>query len=324
MVTLTYAKALNQALREEMARDDSVFVFGEEVAAWGGSFTVTQGLLDEFGGRRVLDTPIAEQGIVGLAVGAAIGGLRPVAEIMTINFIMLAMDQIVNHAAKLRYMSGGQVAVPLVIRTPGGGGLQMGAQHSQSLESFFLHVPGLVVIAPSTPYDAKGLLKSAIRSPDPVIFVEHESIYASKGEVPDEEYLVPIGKAKVTREGTDVTIIGHSRMALVALEAAKKLQEAHGINAEVIDPRTLFPLDRETLMNSVKKTGKCVIVQECWPHCSFGTDTAYMLMNEAFDYLDAPVKVVSSANCPFPYSRHLEQMSLPNVDKVVEAVKQIA
>ena len=324
MVTLTYAKALNQALREEMARDENVFVFGEEVAAWGGSFTVTQGLLDEFGGRRVLDTPIAEQGIVGLAVGAAIGGLRPVAEIMTINFIMLAMDQIVNHAAKLRYMSGGQVTVPLVIRTPGGGGLQMGAQHSQSLESFFLHVPGLVVIAPSTPYDAKGLLKSAIRSPDPVIFVEHESIYASKGEVPDEEYLVPIGKAKVTREGTDVTIIGHSRMALVALEAAKKLQEAHGINAEVIDPRTLFPLDRETLMNSVKKTGKCVIVQECWPHCSFGSDTAYVLMRDAFDYLDAPVKVVSSVNCPFPYSRPLEQMALPNADKVVEAVKQIA
>ena len=321
MATLTYAKALNLALREEMTRDERVFVYGEEVAKWGGSFTVTQGLLDEFGERRVLDTPIAEEGIIGLGIGAAMAGLRPVAEIMTINFILLAMDQIVNHMAKLRYMSGGQVSVPLVIRTPGGGGLSMGAQHSQSLESFFIHVPGLVVLAPSTPYDAKGLLKSAIRSPNPVIFIEHESIYSTKGEVPDDDYVVPIGKAAVRREGTDVTIIGHSRMALVAMQAAQKLEKEHGISAEVIDPRTLFPLDRRTLIESVKKTGKCVIVQECWPHCSFGSDTAFSLMSEAFDYLDAPIKVLSSENVPFPYSRPLEVAAMPNADKVVDAVR---
>ena len=323
MATLTYAKALNLALREEMTRDKRVFVYGEEVAKWGGSFTVTQGLLDEFGERRVLDTPIAEEGIVGLGIGAAMAGLRPVAEIMTINFILLAMDQIVNHMAKLRYMSGGQVSVPMVIRSPGGGGLSMGAQHSQSLESFFLHVPGLVVLAPSTPHDAKGLLKSAIRSPNPVIFIEHESIYSTKGDVPDDDYLVPIGQAEVRRQGTDVTIIGHSRMALVAMQAAQELEKEHGVNAEVIDPRTLFPLDRATLTASLKKTGKCVIVQECWPHCSFGSDTAYQLMNEAFDYLDAPIKVLSSENVPFPYSRPLEVAAMPNVDRVVEVVKQI-
>ena len=323
MATLTYAKALNLALREEMTRDERVFVYGEEVAKWGGSFTVTQGLLDEFGERRVLDTPIAEEGIIGLGIGAAMAGLRPVAEIMTINFILLAMDQIVNHMAKLRYMSGGQVSVPLVIRSPGGGGLSMGAQHSQSLESFFIHVPGLVVLAPSTPYDAKGLLKSAIRSPNPVIFIEHESIYSTKGDVPDDDYVVPIGKAAVRREGTDVTIIGHSRMALVAMQAAQKLEKEHGISAEVIDPRTLFPLDRRTLIESVKKTGKCVIVQECWPHCSFGSDTAFSLMSEAFDYLDAPIKVLSSENVPFPYSRPLEVAAMPNADKVVETVKKI-
>jgi len=323
MSTLTYAKALNLALREEMARDERVFVFGEEVAKWGGSFTVTQGLLDEFGERRVLDTPIAEEGIVGLGIGAAMAGLRPVAEIMTVNFILLAMDQIVNHMAKLRYMSGGQVSVPLVIRTPGGGGLSMGAQHSQSLESFFIHVPGLVVLAPSTPYDAKGLLKSAIRSPNPVIFIEHESIYSTKGDVPGEDYVVPIGKAAVRREGSDVTIIGHSRTALVALQAAQKLEKEHGISAEVIDPRTLFPLDRPALIESLKKTGKCLIVQECWPHCSFGSDTAFMLMSEAFDYLDAPVKVLSSENVPFPYSRPLEVAAMPDAGKVVEAVRQM-
>ncbi|HUU68387.1 MAG TPA: transketolase C-terminal domain-containing protein, partial [Planctomycetota bacterium] len=253
----------------------------------------------------------------------AMAGLRPVAEIMTINFILLAMDQIVNHMAKLRYMSGGQVSVPMVIRSPGGGGLSMGAQHSQSLESFFLHVPGLVVLAPSTPHDAKGLLKSAIRSPNPVIFIEHESIYSTKGDVPDDDYLVPIGQAEVRRQGTDVTIIGHSRMALVAMQAAQELEKEHGVNAEVIDPRTLFPLDRATLTASLKKTGKCVIVQECWPHCSFGSDTAYQLMNEAFDYLDAPIKVLSSENVPFPYSRPLEVAAMPNVDRVVEVVKQI-
>ena len=320
MPTLTYAKALNQALREEMERDDRVFVLGEEVAKWGGSFTVTMGLADEFGEKRVRDTPISEQAIVGAAIGAAMAGLRPVAEIMTINFILLAMDQIVNHMAKLRYMSGGQVSVPMVVRTPGGGGLQMGAQHSQSLESLFVHVPGIVVMAPSTPADAKGMLKAAIRDPNPVLFVEHESIYSTKGEVPHGDYLVPIGKADVKKAGDDVTLIAHSRMLLVALQAAKKLQDEHGINAEVIDPRTLYPLDKATLLASVKKTGKAVVVQECWPHCSVGVDIAYTLMNEAFDYLDAPVKVVSSANCPFPYSHALEVLAIPDVNKVVEAV----
>lgn len=323
MPTLMYAQALNQALQEEMRRDENVFVFGEEVAAWGGSFTVTKGLLDEFGEKRVRDTPISEEAIVGLGVGAAMDGLKPVCEIMTINFILLAMDQIVNHMAKLRYMSGGQVTVPLVIRTPGGGGMQMGAQHSQSLESLFVHVPGLIVIAPSTPYDAKGLLKAAIRNTNPVLFIEHEGMYALKGEVPEEEYLLPIGKADVKQEGDDVTIIAHSRMVHIALGAVAKLKD-EGISAEVIDPRTLRPLDTETLIKSLKKTGKAVIVQECWPHCSFGTDTAYMLMSEAFDYLDAPIKVISSANTPFPYSRELEQMALPNADKIVDAVREIA
>ena len=322
MPTMMYAQALNQALREEMQRDENVFVFGEEVAKWGGSFTVTKGLLEEFGEKRVRDTPISEEAIIGLGIGAAMAGLRPVAEIMTINFILLALDQIVNHMAKLRYMSGGQVTVPLVIRTPGGGGLQMGAQHSQSLESLFIHVPGLIVIAPSTPYDAKGLLKTAIRDTNPIIFVEHEAMYAFKGEVPDEEYLLPIGKADVKRAGDDVTIIAHSKMVHVALEAARKL-EADGISAEVIDPRTLMPLDTHTLVESVKKTGKVVIVQECWPHCSFGTDTACMLMNKAFDDLDAPIRVISSANVPHPYSRELEQLAIPNADQVIEAVKEL-
>jgi len=323
MPVLTYAQALNQALREEMRRDENVFVFGEEVAAWGGSFAVTKGLLEEFGEKRVRDTPISEEAIIGLGIGAAMDGLKPVAEIMTINFILLAMDQIVNHMAKLRYMSGGQVTVPLVIRTPGGGGLQMGAQHSQSLESLFVHVPGLVVIAPSTPYDAKGLLKSAIRDANPILFIEHEAIYALEGELPEEEYLVPIGKADVKREGDDVTIIAHSKMVHVAIEAAEKLAE-DGTNAEVVDPRTIMPLDSQTLIKSVKKTGKAVIVQECWPHCSFGADTAYAIMDKAFDYLDAPVKVISSANSPFPYSRELEQLALPNAGTVIETVKEIA
>jgi len=324
MPTLTYAKALNEALREEMRRDERVFVAGEEVAKWGGPFTVTKGLLDEFGEKRVRDTPISEQAIVGLGIGAAMAGLRPVVEIMTINFMLLAMDQIVNHMAKLRYMSGGQVNIPLVVRSPGGGGLQMGAQHSQSLESLFVHVPGLIVIAPSTPADAKGLLKSAIRDTNPVIFIEHEAIYATKGEVPDGEHLIPIGKADVKREGSDVTIIAHLRMVRVALEAAKRLEAEHGISAEVIDPRTLRPLDKQTLLASLRKTGKAVIVQECWPHCSFGTDTAYMLMSEGFDLLDAPVKVISSVNCPFPYSSALEKLTMPTADTVVEAVRQLA
>lgn len=323
MPTLMYAQALNQALREEMRRDGNVFVFGEEVATWGGSFTVTKGLLEEFGEKRVRDTPISEEAIVGLGIGAAMAGLKPVAEIMTINFILLAMDQIVNHMAKLRYMSGGQVTIPLVIRTPGGGGLQMGAQHSQSLESLFIHVPGLIVIAPSTPYDAKGLLKTAIRDTNPILFIEHEAMYALKGEVPEEEYLIPIGKADVKRRGDDVTIIAHSKMVHVALEAAEKLAE-DGISAEVIDPRTLVPLDTPTLLESVKKTGKAVIVQECWPHCSFGSDTAYTIMNRAFDDLDAPIKVVSSSNTPFPYSRELERLALPNAGTVIETVKEIA
>ena len=324
MPTLTYAKALNEALREEMRRDERVFVVGEEVAKWGGSFTVTKGLLDEFGEKRIRDTPISEQAIVGLGIGAAMAGLRPVVEIMTINFMLLAMDQIVNHMAKLRFMSGGQVNIPLVVRSPGGGGLQMGAQHSQSLESLFVHVPGLIVIAPSTPADAKGLLKSAIRDTNPVIFIEHEAIYATKGEVPDGEHLIPIGKADVKREGSDVTIIAHLRMVRVALEAAKRLEAEHGISAEVIDPRTLRPLDKQTLLASLRKTGKAVIVQECWPHCSFGTDTAYMLMSEGFDLLDAPVKVISSVNCPFPYSSALEKLTMPTADTVVEAVRQLA
>jgi pyruvate dehydrogenase E1 component beta subunit len=318
---MRYREALNQALREEMERDERVFVMGEDVAFYGGSFRVTEGLLAEFGEKRVIDTPISEAAIVGCAIGAALGGLRPVAELMTINFILLAMDQIVNHAAKIRYMFGGKTKVPIVIRCPGGGGHQLGAQHSQSLEGYFVHCPGLKVAIPSTPADAKGLLKTAIRDDDPILFVEHEGLYATKGDVPeDPDYLIPMGQAKITREGKDISIISYSRMALLSLEAATEL-EKEGIDAEVIDVRTLNPLDIQTLVGSVKKTSRAVIVYEAWKTGGAGAEIATQLQEMAFDYLDSPILRVAGKDVPAPYNRHLEAASLPRKEDIITAVE---
>jgi len=322
MPTQTYAEAVRDAIAEEMRRDEKVFIFGEEVAAWGGTFRATEGLLDEFGEERVLDTPIAEEAIVGLGVGAAMAGLRPIAEIMTINFIMLAIDQIVNHAAKMRYMSGGKTSVPLVIRTPGGGGLQMAAQHSQSLEAWFAHVPGLKVVAPSNAADAKGLIKTAIRDDDPVMVIEHERLYPLKSEVLEGEHLVPIGSAAVRREGDAVTLVGHHAMVQVCLDAADALAE-EGVKAEVVDNRSLRPLDMDAIVASVRKTGRAVVVEECWPQCGIGAEVSARLMSDAFDYLDAPVQRVSQADVPTPYSWALEKLVIPSAERVVEAVKAI-
>lgn len=322
MTVITYRQALNQALREEMLRDPNVFVMGEEVAEYEGAYRVTEGLLKEFGPQRVIDTPISEEAIAGAGFGAAMTGLRPVIEMMTVNFAILALDQIVNHAAKLRYMSGGQVCVPAVIRAPEGAGMQLGAQHSQNLESWFAHVPGLVVVAPFSPADAKGLLKSSIRCDDPVIFLEHELLYTTKGEVPDGEFTVPIGLADIKREGTDVSIIAYLRMVSVALKAAEQL-EAQGISAEVVDLRTIQPLDMETIAASVRKTHRAVVVQEAWSVCSVGSEIAARIQEEAFDDLDAPVLRVSAEDVPMPYSRELEQSALPREQDVIEAVGRL-
>lgn len=323
MQEITYREALNQALKEEMRRDDRIFVLGEDVGLYGGSYKVTDGLFAEFGSDRVRDTPISEGAIVGTATGAAMLGLRPIAELMTINFSLLAMDQIVNHAAKIRTMFGGKVTVPVVIRAPGGGGQQLGAQHSQSLESYFMHCPGLRVVIPSTPADAKGLLKESIRDDNPVMFIEHIVLYGTKGEVPSGDYTIPLGKADVKKEGSDITIIGYSRMLLTALEAAKRLWEEDEINAEVLDPRTLNPLDVETLVTSVKKTRRAVIVEEDWLTGGVGGELAARILEEAFDYLDAPVKRIATKDVPLPYSRELELRAIPSVEDVIAAVREM-
>lgn len=322
MPNVSYREALNQAMREEMLRDQNVFIIGEEVGAYGGAYKVTQGLFEEFGAERVVDTPISEEAIAGSGIGAAMVGLRPVVEMMTINFALLAMDQIVNHAAKLHYMSGGQVSVPMVVRAAEAAGLQLGAQHSQNLEAWFSHVPGLKVIAPATPADAKGLLKSAIRDNNPIIFLEHESIYGSKGEVPDGEYVTPIGQAEIKRAGKDVTLISYSRMLLTCMRAAEHLAE-EGIDVEVVDLRTLRPLDTETIISSVKKTHKAVIVEEDWPHVGMGAEIAMQIVEGAFDYLDAPVVRLTLADTPMPYSKPLEQLAIPSLDDITRAVQQI-
>ena len=322
MPVITYRDALNQALREEMRRDPKVFLMGEEVGIYQGAYKVSRGLLQEFGERRVIDTPITEEGFAGVGVGAAMVGLRPVIEMMTWNFSMLAMDQIINGAAKMFYMSGGQFRIPMVVRGPGGAAHQLAAQHSQSIESWYAHVPGLKVVAPSTPYDAKGLLKAAIRDDDTVIFFEGETLYGSKGEVPDEEYLVPIGVADVKREGTDVTIVAWSKMVNVALEAAESLA-AQGVSCEVIDPRTLRPLDEAPILASVRKTNRCVIVEEGWKYSGIGAQIAYMVHSEAFGDLDAPVTRVTGADVPMPYAKNLEHMAMPSPDCVVSAVKEV-
>jgi len=320
MAEMRYREALNAALREELARDERVLLMGEDIGVFGGAFKVTDGLLAEFGERRVRDTPISENTIVGVGVGAAMTGLRPVVELMTINFALLAFDQIVNHAAHIHYMFGGQVKVPLVVRMPQGAGHQLGPTHSHCLEALFLHVPGLLVAVPATPADAKGLLKSAIREENPVIFIEHESLYGVRGEVPEDDgHLVPFGVARVAREGSDVTIVGISRMARTAERAADTLAAEHNVQAEVIDPRTLRPLDLDTILASVRKTNRCVIVEEGWPHGGVGANLAALICEQAFDYLDAPVQRVTGADVPMPYSKPLEDIAYPHEPQVVAA-----
>ncbi len=319
--TMRYREALNQALREEMQADENVFLMGEDIGVFQGAFKVTAGLLEEFGEKRVRDTPISENTIVGAGVGAAMIGLRPVVEIMTVNFSLLALDQIINCAASIRYMFGGQVKVPMVIRMPGGAGHQLGPTHSHSFEALFLQVPGLLVACPSTPADGKALLKAAIRDDNPVIFIEHEYLYGQRGEVPDDEdHTVDFGQAAIRREGDDVTIIGISRMAVTAEKAAKILSDEHEIEAEVIDPRTLRPLDLDTILESVRKTNRAVIVEEGWPHGGVGANLAALIQEQAFDYLDAPVGRVTGADLPMPYSKPLEQIAYPHEPQIVEAV----
>ncbi|MBA2564694.1 MAG: alpha-ketoacid dehydrogenase subunit beta [Gemmatimonadetes bacterium] len=323
MREITYRDALNEALHEEMARDPSVLVLGEEVALYEGAYKVTRGLLARFGERRVKDTPIAEEVIAGSAIGAAMGGLRPVAEMMTWNFAILAFDQIINHAAKIRYMFGGRVKLPLVIRGPQGGGKQLAAQHSQSVETWLAHCPGLKVVCPSSPADAKGLLVTAIRDDDPVMFLEHEILYNAKGNVPEGEIAVPFGQAAIVHQGSDVTIITYSLMTLKALKAAEEL-ERDGIHAEVIDLRTLVPLDMEAVLASVRKTNRALVVQEGWPVCGMASEIAARIQEDAFDDLDAPVRRLTGKPVPMPYNRILEAQAVPQVPDIVAEVRRLA
>jgi len=323
MREISYRDALREALREEMQRDPTVFLLGEDIGRyWGGAFKVTKGLAEEFGDERVRDTPISESAIIGAAVGAAITGMRPVAEIMFGDLTTLAMDQIVNQAAKIRYMFGGQAKVPLVIRTPFGGGVNIAAHHSQCLEALFMHVPGLQVAVPSTPYDAKGLLKTAIRNDNPVIFCEHKLLYPITGPVPDEEYTLPFGVADIKREGNDVTVVATLYMVHKALKAAEEL-EKDGISVEIVDPRTLVPLDKETIINSVKKTGRVVIVTEDCKTAGVSAEIAAVIAEEALDYLDAPIKRVANPDVPIPFSPPLENFVIPDEKRIIEAVKEV-
>ncbi len=320
MATMRMREALNAALREEMERDETVFIIGEDVGVFQGAFKVTEGLLDEFGEKRVRDTPISENSIVGAGVGAAMAGLRPIVELMTVNFSLLAHDQIVNHAAAIPYMFNGQVRVPMVIRMPGGGGHQLGPTHSHSFEALYLQVPGLLVACPSTAADGKAMLKAAIRDDNPVVFIEHESLYGRRGEVSDDpDETLPFGRAAVRREGGDVTIVGILKMAHVAEDAAHTLASEHGAEAEVIDPRTLRPLDLDTILESVRKTNRAVIVEEGWPHGGVGANLATLITEQAFDHLDAPVQRVTGADVPMPYSKRLEQAAIPHTEHVVRA-----
>ena len=323
MSVMTYREALNLALREEMRRDPRVFLIGEEIGVYDGAYKVTQGLLKEFGERRVVDTPICESGFTGVAVGAAMLGLRPVVEMMTFNFSILALDQIVNSAAKLYYMSGGQYNVPIVIRGPGGPAHQLAAQHSQSMEVYFYHVPGLKVVRPSTPRDAKGLLKSAIRDDNPVIFIEAETLYGIKGEVPDDpEFTIPLGKAEIRREGTDVTVFAYMGMMYRVLEVAEELAK-EGISCEVVDPRTLRPMDVEAMIGSVRKTHRAVVVEAGAGFAGMGSEIAAFVSEHAFDDLDAPVERVTGANAPMPYAKNLEQAKTPSKEKIIAAIRRV-
>jgi pyruvate dehydrogenase E1 component beta subunit len=319
---MTYRQALHDTLRNEMLRDKDVLLLGEEIGIFEGSYKITAGLLQEFGEKRVRDTPIAEEGFTGAAIGAAMLGLRPVVEIMTINFSLLALDQIVNHAAKIYGMFGGQARVPLVIRTPGGGGQQLGATHSQNVELYYAFVPGMKVVAPSTPADAKALLLAAIRDDDPVLFLENLALYNTQGDVPDTNEPAQIGQAAVTREGSDITLIGYSRMAHVAAEVASDLADREGLDIEVIDLRSLRPLDRDTVIASVKKTHAAVIVEDDWLTYGIGAEVAASISDGAFDYLDAPVRRVAMAEVPLPYAKSLESAALPSVDDIIGAIHQ--
>lgn len=319
---ITMREAISQALWEEMERDEKVFIMGQEVGVWGGTYAVTKGFYDHFGPKRVRDTPIAEAVIVGAGIGAAMVGLRPVSELMTINFAFVAMDHIVNEAAKMRYMFGGQMSVPLVIRTVGGGGRQLGATHSQTPDAIFAHFPGLKVVAPGTPYDAKGLLKSAIRSDDPVMFIEHSTLYQTRGEVPEEDYTVPIGKSKIQRQGGDVTVVTYSKMLEISTKAADQLAK-EGIEAEIVDLRSLRPLDMGPVLESFRRTNRAVIVEEGWRSYGVGSEVSARIYEEAFDYVDAPIKRIAQTEVPLPYNRALEQSALPQVEDIKNAVKEV-
>ena len=332
MAVVTYRQALHDTLAEEMRRDANVVLMGEEIGLFEGSYKITAGLLKEFGPERVMDTPIAEEGFVGAAVGAAMLGLRPVVEIMTVNFSLLAIDQVVNHAAKIHYMFGGQARVPMVLRTPEGGGQQLAATHSQNFSSWYAYIPGLKVVAPATPADARGLLRASIRDDDPVIFLENLALYNTKGEVPDigdesasnghrDELVVPIGKAAIMKQGTDLTLVAYSRMSVVALEVARRLEQEQGISCEVIDVRSLRPLDRPTLIESVKKTNRCVVIEEDWYSYGVGAELVATIQEGAFDYLDAPIRRVAQAEVPLPYAKVMEQAALPKAHNLVETIK---
>ena len=322
MREIAFREALREAMNEEMRRDGNVFLMGEEVAEYNGAYKVSQGMLEEFGEKRVIDTPISELGFTAIAVGAAQNGLRPIVEYMTWNFASLALDQILNTASKMLAMSGGQVGCPIVFRGPGGSAGQLGAQHSTAFESLYANIPGLKVISVSNPYDGKGLLKSAIRDNDPIIFMECELLYGEKGEVPEEEYLVPIGKAKIVREGKDVTIVSFNKMMKVALGAADELAKEN-ISAEVIDLRTIRPMDWQTILDSVKKTNRLVIVEEQWPFASISSEIAYRIQKEGFDYLDAPIRRITSADAPMHYAPNLVALYLPNIPRTVNLVKEV-
>ncbi len=324
MAQITYRQALHDTLREELQRDENIFLMGEEIGNFEGSYKITAGLLKEFGPRRVVDTPICENGFVGMATGAAMLGLRPVVEIMTINFIVLAMDEIVNHAAKIYYMFGGQCPIPLVIRTPGGGGQQLAATHSQNLEVWFAHVPGLKVVAPSTPADARGMLRTAVRDNNPIIFLENLALYNVKGDVPDGDYTVPFGQAKVNKEGKDLTVISYSRMAAVALDVAQRMEQENQLSIEVVDVRSLRPMDTQTIVNSVKKTNRAIVFEEDWLSFGIGAEIAARVQEEAFDELDAPVKRVASVEVPLPYSKPLERAALTGAKQLVDAIQALA
>lgn len=323
MATMTYREALNEALREEMDRDPDVFLMGEEVAEYDGAYKVSKGLLDAFGDQRVVDSPISELGFAGLGVGAAMAGLRPVIEFMTFNFAYLALDQIINNASKLCYMSGGQFKVPITFRGPNGPALQLGAQHSQACETYFLHAPGCKVVTPATPADAKGLLKASIRDDDPVAFMEGELLYNSKGEVPEEDdFVIPLGVADLKRVGSDVSIITHGKMVHVALQASGKL-ESEGIEAEVLDLRSVRPLDVDAILETVQKTNRVVYLEDSWPYAGTGAQVVSIIQEEAFDHLDAPVLRVTQADVPMPYAKNLEALAKPSVERVIESCKKV-